>query len=218
MEEIGIARLAALRSFGYTIVSIFDQGDIANVLNQVPNFRYYWRSLLQNRMLWGLANQPNLEMIPVQQQMARNGAIGIFWDFDSMGFRGYRQHEIANQRLLSELTSLGILYYQTLACNSGYGETANISIPDHCLEEVRYRDTTPEPKENSLENTIIVDMLSFGFQCRPPSSIILLTQIDKLTNTFLTLKSRGYITIMCTPSAATRANFRFLRHAATHVI
>ncbi|GJU04173.1 putative reverse transcriptase domain-containing protein [Tanacetum coccineum] len=86
--------LAALRFYGYTIVSIYNEANVANVLNQVPDFRYYWRHLL-NGLLRGPAIQQNLVPKDVrEQQMVDNWAIGIFWDFDTMGIRGHYEFRV----------------------------------------------------------------------------------------------------------------------------
>nr|GEX11484.1 RNA-directed DNA polymerase, eukaryota, reverse transcriptase zinc-binding domain protein [Tanacetum cinerariifolium] len=103
----GLVQRRALRYYGYTKVSINNEANVANVLEQVLDCRYYWRHIL-------------------------NGLLGMH-------------------------------YTQDLAFNSAYEETTNFPLPKHRIHEVRYKVTTdsPQAKENSIENTIIAEMLGF---------------------------------------------------------
>ncbi|GKC72928.1 RNA-directed DNA polymerase, eukaryota, reverse transcriptase zinc-binding domain protein [Tanacetum coccineum] len=143
-----------------------------------------------------------------------------------MGNVGGGQHEFAYNRLKVELNRQGLLNgplnNQLLASFSAFGKGTNLPETGHRVEGVTYMVTTDshQSKENTTENTMIAEILSFAFEHRTPSSIIVLTQNKRLTSTLLALKKRGYFTILCIPRAAMRASadYKFLRHAASAVI
>nr|GFB69361.1 hypothetical protein [Tanacetum cinerariifolium] len=88
-----------LRYYGYTMVSINNEANVANVLEQVLDCLYYWRHIL-NGLLQARAIQQDLVLKDVseEQNMVETGAMGIFWDFDSMGLSMNLQHETSNFR------------------------------------------------------------------------------------------------------------------------
>ncbi|GKC57175.1 hypothetical protein Tco_1084773, partial [Tanacetum coccineum] len=71
--------LAALRYYGYTMISINNEANAANVLEQVLDCRYYWRHIL-NGLLQARAIQQDLVLKDVseEQNMVETGAMGIF--------------------------------------------------------------------------------------------------------------------------------------------